>query len=76
MPTTIQVSEQLKKRLAKRKKHARQPYAEVIEEALDFIEEDEKELSVSAKKALKESRRQLAAGKYVSLDEAARELGL
>lgn len=76
MTTTIQVSERLKKRLLRHKQHPRQPYEEVIEEALDFIEEDEKELSASAKKALDESRRQFAAGHFKSLDQVKEELGL
>lgn len=76
MATTIQVSERLKRRLLRHKQHPRQPYEEVIEEALDFIEEDEKELSSSAKKALEESRRQFAAGQFKSLEEIKEELGL
>lgn len=76
MPTTIQISEKLKKRLAKRKKHPRQAYEEVIEEALDFIEEDERELSAAARKAIAQSRKQLEKGEGASLDELKRELGL
>lgn len=76
MPTTIQVSERLKRRLLRHKRHPRQPYEEVIEEALDFMEEDERELSTAAREALRESRRQFAAGKAKTLDEARRELGL
>lgn len=76
MPTTIQVSEKLKKRLTKLKKHPRQPYEEVITEVLDFIEEDEKELSATAKKALAEARRELAKGAGLSLEDVRRELGI
>lgn len=76
MTTTIQVSDRLKKRLVRHKQHPRQPYEEVIEEALDSIEEDEKELSASAKKALDESRKQFAAGHFKSLDQVKEELGL
>lgn len=76
MATTIQVSQRLKKRLLRHKQHPRQPYEEVIEEALDYLEEDERQLSAEAKRALRESRRQFAAGRFKTLDEAREELGL
>lgn len=76
MPTTIQVSERLKRRLLKHKQHPRQPYEEVIEEALDYVEEEEAELSPSAKKALVESRKQFASGRFKTLDQVKEELGL
>jgi predicted transcriptional regulator len=76
MPTTIQVSDRLKRRLLKHKTHPRQPYEEVIEAALDYMEEDEAQLNGDAKKALAESRRQFKAGRFKSLDEIKDELGL
>lgn len=76
MRTTIQVSDRLKKRLQKQKRHPRQAYEEVIEEALDFMEEDERELSAQARAALAESRRQFAKGSFKTLDEVRQELDL
>jgi predicted DNA-binding protein len=76
MVTTIQVPEALKARLANLKKHPRQPYAEIIAEALDYIEEDEKELTGVAKRALGEARREYRAGQTKSMADMRRELGL
>lgn len=76
MRTTIQVSDRLKKRLQRQKRHPRQAYEEVIEEALDFMEENEKELSAGARAALAESRRQFARGRFKTLEEVKEELGL
>lgn len=76
MTTTIQIPERLRDRLAALKKHGRQPYAEVIAEALDLLEEDEAMLSVGAKAAIEESRRHIKAGRFKTLDEVKAELGL
>lgn len=76
MRTTIQVSDRLKKRLQRQKLHPRQAYEEVIEEALDFMEENELDLSASARVALTESRRQFAKGRVKTLAEVKKELGL
>lgn len=74
--TTIQVSDDLKARLARLKKHPRQPYAEVIAEALDYIEEDEQALPDDAKAALAAARHEFAVGRTKSLADVRRELGL
>ncbi|MBW3583398.1 MAG: hypothetical protein KY455_09900 [Euryarchaeota archaeon] len=76
MVTTIQVPDELKTRLARLKKHPRQPYAEVIAEALDYLEEDEKELTPASKRALKEARKEFESGQTKSLADVRRELGL
>ena len=76
MRTTIQVSDRLKKRLQRQKRHPRQAYEEVIEEALDFMEENELELSATARDALAESRRQFAKGRVKTLAAVKKELGL
>jgi predicted transcriptional regulator len=76
MRTTIQVSDRLKKRLQRQKRHPRQAYEEVIQEALDFMEENELELSPSAREALEESRRQFAKGRFKTLEGVKKELGL
>jgi predicted transcriptional regulator len=76
MATTIQVPEALKARLEHLKKHPRQPYAEVIADALDYIEEDEKELTAGAKRALADARNEFKAGQTRSMADMRRELGL
>jgi predicted transcriptional regulator len=76
MATTIQVPEALKARLEHLKTHPRQPFAEVIAEALDYIEEDEKQLTASAKRALTEARREFKAGQTKSMADMRRELGI
>ncbi len=76
MPTTIQVPNELKERLKRLKHHPRQPYAEVIEEALDWLEEDEAELSPRAKEALDASRKEFEEGRFRTLDEVREGLGL
>lgn len=76
MSTTIQVSDQLKARLARLKKHPRQPYGEVIAEAIDYMEEDEMELTPAAKRALADARTEFAAGQTKSMADMRRELGL
>lgn len=76
MPTTIQVPDELKERLKSLKKHPRQPYYEVIAEALDWIEEDDAELTEETKDALEEGRRQIEEGRFKTLDEVKAELDL
>ena len=76
MTTTIQVSDQLKERLTRLKKHPRQPYGEVIAEAIDYLEEDEMELSPNSKRALTEARKEFKAGQTKSMSDMRRELGL
>lgn len=74
--TTIEVPTALRDRLAALKHHPRQPYAEVIQEALDWLDEDDARLSPAAREAVEESRRQLAGGRFKTLDEVRAELGL
>jgi len=76
MATTIQIPDELKARLVRLKKHPRQPFAEVVADALDYMEEDEKELSPGAKRALTEARKEFQAGQTKSMADVRRELGL
>lgn len=76
MPTTIQVSEKLKRRLARQKEHPRQTYEEVIQRALDLLEEDELELSPEFQRKVRLARRQARTGKSYTTEEILRELGL
>lgn len=76
MTTTIQLPDALKARLTKLKKHPRQPYSEVIAEAIDYVEEDEMELSPASKRALTEARKEFKAGNTKSMADMRREMGL
>jgi serine/threonine protein kinase HipA of HipAB toxin-antitoxin module len=72
MPTTIQVSEKLQKELAKRKMNDKETYEEVIwdlmEDALELDKETKKELAIA--------RQEIKEGKYHTLEEVKKDLGL
>lgn len=72
MPTTIHVSEKLQKELAKRKLYANETYEEVIwglmEDSLELDKETEKEIA--------QARQEIKEGKYHTLEEVKKELGL
>jgi hypothetical protein len=72
MPTTIQVSEKLQKELTKRKMYDKETYEEVI---WDLIE-DSLELDEETKKEMAQARQEIKEGKYHTLEEVKRELGL
>jgi nitrogen fixation/metabolism regulation signal transduction histidine kinase len=72
MATSIQISERLHKELIKRKLFDRETYEEVI---WDLIENTQ-ELSEETKKELEEARAEIKAGKYHTLAEVKKELGL
>ncbi|KXS44767.1 MAG: hypothetical protein AWU59_312 [Methanolobus sp. T82-4] len=72
MATTIQISEELQAELANRKLFSRETYEEVIWDLL----EDTKELSAETKREIEESREQIKAGKFSTLEEIRDELGL
>lgn len=72
MPTTIQVSEKLQKELAKRKMNDKETYEEVIwdlmEDALELDKETKRELTIA--------RQEIKEGKYHTLEEVKKDLGL
>ena len=72
MPTTIQVSEKLQKELAKRKMNDKETYEEVIwdlmEDALELDKETKRELAIA--------RLEIKEGKYHTLEEVKKDLGL
>lgn len=72
MATSIQVSEELRKELVKRKFYDKETYEEVI---WDMIE-DSLELSEQAKKEIAQARAEIEAGKSHTLEEVKKELGL
>jgi predicted transcriptional regulator len=71
MVTTIQISEELKKELQKRKMYTKETYEEVI---WDLIE-DTQELSEETKRNIEISLQQIKEGKYKTLEQVEKELG-
>ena len=72
MPTTIQVSKKLQKELSKRKLYSKETYEEVIWDLM----EDSHELDEEAKKELVQARQEIKEGKYHTLEEVKKELGV
>jgi hypothetical protein len=72
MPTTIQVSEKLQKELIKRKMYDKETYEEVI---WDLVE-DTLELDEDTKKEIAQARQEIKEGKYHTMEEVKKELGL
>ena len=72
MVTTIQISEQLKKELAKKKFSNRETYESIIWDLL----EDTIELNDMTKKELEESRKEIRTGKVYTLGQIKKELNI
>tara|TARA_Y100000310_G_scaffold344091_1_gene455056 strand:+ start:662 stop:880 length:219 start_codon:yes stop_codon:yes gene_type:complete len=72
MVTSIQVSEKLAKELQKRKMYSQESYETIIWDLL----EDSKELSKETKKEIAETRAEIKAGKFYTLDQIKEELGI
>lgn len=72
MATTIQVSEKLQEELNKRKLFDRESYEEVIWD----IMEDVMELSEQTKAEIEHARAQIKSGKFHTLSDAKKKLGL
>ncbi|MDP7180101.1 MAG: hypothetical protein QF824_02440 [Candidatus Woesearchaeota archaeon] len=72
MATTIQVSNKLVDELKNRKMYDKESYEEII---WDLIE-DTKELSEETKKDIEESRKEFKEGKFSTLEEVEKRLGL
>ena len=72
MPTTIQVSEKLQKELTKRKMYDKETYEEVIWDLM----EDTLELDDETRKELSQARQEIKEGKYHTMDEVKKDLGL
>jgi len=72
MATTIQISERLQIELNKKKFFDRETYEEVIWDVI----EDTMELNKETKKEIEEARAEIRKGKFVTLSEAKKELGL
>lgn len=72
MVTTIQISEDLQETLSKRKLYDKETYEEVIWNLL----EDTLELTEETKKEIERARAEIKAGKFYTLSQAKKELGL
>ena len=72
MPTTIQVSNEVKQELDKKKLYSRETYNEIIERML----EDEMELHEETKKEIEEARKRIKSGKFIHHEQVKKELGL
>ena len=72
MVTTIQVSEDLKKALEKRKFSPSETYEEIIWDLL----EDTMELSEETKRRIEHGRKEYAKGKFYTHEQVKKELGL
>ena len=72
MATTIQISKNLQEELNKRKLFERETYEEIIWDMM----EDSMELNEQTKKEIDESRKQIKEGKYHTLEQAKKKLGL
>ncbi len=72
MVTTIQVSEELKEKLSLRKMSEKDSYEEVIWDLL----EDTLELNEQTKKEIAKAKKEFADGKYKTLEQVKKELGL
>ncbi len=70
--TTIQISQDLRQELNKKKLFFRETYEEVV---WDIIE-DTKELSDETKKEIKEARAQIERGEYSTLAEVKKRLDI
>ena len=72
MVTSIQISEDLKKELLRRKIHKNDNYEEVI---WDLVE-DTMELSETKKKAIKQAEKEIKEGKFYTHEQVKKKLGL
>lgn len=72
MPTTIQISDNVKVILDKMKMFNRETYNEIIERMI----EDDLELNERTKKEIEERRKEIKLGKFVTQEEAKRKIGL
>jgi len=72
MVTTIQISEELREKLALRKMSSKDSYEEVIWDLL----EDTMELSNQTKKEIEISRKEFKEGKFMTHAQLKKELGI
>lgn len=71
MTTTIQISNDIKKELDKKKMFSRETYNDVIARML----EDDMEVNEETKKDIEEARKKFKEGKYITHEQVKKELG-
>lgn len=72
MPTTIQVSDNIKQTLDKMRMFERETYNGIIERMI----EDDLDLNEKTKAEIEEARKRIKAGRFITQEEAKRKLGL
>ena len=72
MPTTIQISDNVKSVLDRMKMIERETYNDVIERMI----EDDLELNKKTKIEIEEARKRIKSGKFITQEEAKKKLGL
>ena len=72
MPTTIQISDDVKQTLDKMKLFERDTYNEILER---MIEED-LELNEKTKKEIEDAKKRVKSGKFLTHDQVKKSLGL
>ena len=72
MPTTIQVSDDVRERLQKMKLFERESYSVIIERMI----EDTLELNAQTKKEIEEAKKRVKQGKFVSMEEVSKRYGV
>jgi len=72
MPTTIQISNDIKQVLDKMKLFERDTYNEVIKRMV----EDDFELNKKTRKEILEAKKRIAAGKFLAHEDVRKKLGL
>ena len=72
MPTTIQISNEVKASLDKMKIFERETYNEIIENMI----EDNLELNEKTKKEIEEARKRVRSGRFITHEQVKKELGL
>ena len=72
MPTTIQISDNVKAVLDRMKMMERETYNDIIERMI----EDDLELNKKTKIEIEEARKRIKSGKFITQEEAKKRLGL
>jgi len=72
MPTTIQISDNVKQTLDKMKLFERNTYNEVLERMI----EDDLELNETTKKEINEARKRIFSGKFITQEQIEKKIGL
>ena len=72
MPTTIQISNDVKRVLDRMKLYERDTYNEILERMI----EDDFELNKETKMGIQEAKKRIASGKFLTHEQVRKKLGL